>query len=104
MLLDVLEQRAALMQRMVDEYSLTDANTRLARWLIAWILRHVELPGEQFQIVLPYTQSEIAGQVGTVREVISRGFAKLESEGVLSAAGKRVTVISFQRLRALAQE
>jgi DNA-binding transcriptional regulator YhcF (GntR family) len=54
-------------------------------------------------IVLPYTQSEIAAQIGTVREVVSRGFSRMEKDGILRASGKRVTLLSRKRLQQMAE-
>jgi CRP/FNR family transcriptional regulator len=99
------EQNRRLMHlsNLVDQLSLKDAHNRLALWLEEWISRHHRDAGERdLQLVLPFTQSEIAAQIGTVREVVSRGFSRMEKEGVLKASGKRVTLLSRAKLREMA--
>jgi len=101
-LFDILDRRAETLRRMVDEFSLKDAHGRLATWLQRWIERHHPNQQGQFHMVLPFTQSEIAAQIGTVREVISRGFARMEKEGILTASGKRLKILAQSRLREMA--
>lgn len=91
--------RVAKMQELVDQLSLKDAHNRLALWLQNW-LRHnrPESLTDRNVTVLPFTQSEIAAQIGTVREVVSRGFTRLEREGVLKSSGKRITILNNDAL------
>ena len=91
------------MRERIESLSLKDAHTRLCVWLNTWLEKHYHNKQEAFQAVLPYTQSEIAAQVGTVREVISRSFARLEKDGVLVVSGKRVSVLSRSRLKEAAK-
>jgi CRP/FNR family transcriptional regulator len=98
-------RRLRQMTELVDQLSLKDAHNRLARWLDHWISSNQPDAGEnEFMVVLPYTQSEIAAQIGTVREVVSRGFSRMEKDGILRASGKRVTIQSRKRLRQMADE
>jgi CRP/FNR family transcriptional regulator len=98
-------RRLRKMTDLADQLSLKDAHNRLARWLDHHINQTQPEAGEgDFMIVLPYTQSEIAAQIGTVREVVSRGFSRMEKEGMLRASGKRVTVLSRRKLRAMAEQ
>lgn len=91
------------MVQLVDQLSLKDAHNRLAHWLENWITRNYPDSGDkELMLVLPYTQSEIAAQIGTVREVVSRGFSKMEKDGILKTSGKRVTIQSRARLRDMA--
>ncbi|MCA8912288.1 MAG: Crp/Fnr family transcriptional regulator [Planctomycetes bacterium] len=97
-------KRYSDMLDLVDQLSLKDAHNRLAKWLDAWIdENHPEAGENEVLVVLPYTQSEIAAQIGTVREVVSRGFSRMEKDGILRASGKRVTILSRKRLRQMAE-
>lgn len=97
-------KRYADMLDLVDQLSLKDAHNRLAKWLDAWISEsHPDAGENEVLVVLPYTQSEIAAQIGTVREVVSRGFSRMEKDGILRASGKRVTILSRKRLRLMAE-
>jgi CRP/FNR family transcriptional regulator, dissimilatory nitrate respiration regulator len=91
------------MVNLVDQLSLKDAHNRLALWLENWLAKnHPDAGDKDVLIVLPYTQSEVAAQIGTVREVVSRGFSRMEKEGILKASGKRVTILSRSKLREMA--
>ena len=97
-------KRYSDMLDLVDQLSLKDAHNRLANWLDSWIAdNHPEAGDVETLVVLPYTQSEIAAQIGTVREVVSRGFSRMEKDGILRASGKRVTILSRKRLRQMAE-
>ncbi len=98
-----LSRHFSRMVQLVDQLSLKDAHNRLAHWLENWITRNYPDSGDkELMLVLPYTQSEIAAQIGTVREVVSRGFSKMEKDGILKTSGKRVTIQSRSRLREMA--
>jgi len=97
-------KRFSNMLDLVDQLSLKDAHNRLANWLDGWIAdNHPDAGDAELLVVLPYTQSEIAAQIGTVREVVSRGFSRMEKEGILRASGKRVTILNRKRLRQMAE-
>lgn len=98
-------RRLRQMTDLVDQLSLKDAHNRLAKWLDRWISSAHPTAGEgELMVVLPYTQSEIAAQIGTVREVVSRGFSRMEKEGILRASGKRITLHSRKRLRVMGED
>jgi len=98
-----LSRQLSTMTHLVDQLSLKDAHNRLALWLESWLVKNMPDAGDKdVLIVLPYTQSEVAAQIGTVREVVSRGFARMEKEGILKASGKRVSVVSRSKLREMA--
>jgi CRP-like cAMP-binding protein len=93
------------MVNLVDQLSLKDAHNRLALWLENWLAKnHPDAGDKDVLIVLPYTQSEVAAQIGTVREVVSRGFSRMEKEGILKASGKRVTILSRTKLREMSNQ
>ncbi|MCB9892941.1 MAG: Crp/Fnr family transcriptional regulator [Planctomycetes bacterium] len=97
-------KRYGNMLDLVDQLSLKDAHNRLANWLDTWIAdNHGDAGDAEILVVLPYTQSEIAAQIGTVREVVSRGFSRMEKDGILRASGKRVTILNRKRLRQMAE-
>ena len=98
--------RLSQMVKLVDQLSLKDAHNRLALWLDQWISEnHPDaVDDEELLVILPYTQSEIAAQIGTVREVVSRGFSRMEKDKIIHASGKRVTVINRAGLRKMASQ
>ena len=58
-----------------------ESEQRIVRWRITGGDEHV-LPANQ----------ELASQVGTVREVISRNLGRLQAEGIIRLDGKRLIV------------
>ena len=55
--------------------------------------------GTEFQ--LPATHQELANQLGTVRELISRNLMRLQAEGLLDVNGRQIVVKDLQGLSAL---
>lgn len=97
-------RRYSTMLDLVDQLSLQDAHNRLAKWLDAWVTQHYPDAGDdEIRVILPYTQSEIAAQIGTVREVVSRGFSRMEKEDILEASGKRIYILDREKLRQMAE-
>jgi len=50
---------------------------------------------------LPATHQELANQLGTVRELISRNLMRLQAEGLLEVEARRITVKDMKGLSAL---
>jgi CRP/FNR family transcriptional regulator len=55
--------------------------------------------GIEFQ--LPATHQELANQLGTVRELISRNLMRLQAEGLLEVEARRIVVKDMRGLSAL---
>ncbi len=53
-------------------------------------------------VELPETQTQIAAQLGTVREVVGRSFRRLEARGVVARTGRLVRILDARALDALA--
>jgi CRP/FNR family transcriptional regulator, cyclic AMP receptor protein len=52
-------------------------------------------------IALPDNNQEIASQIGTVRELVSRNLSRLQSEGLIEIDGRNVTI---RNLKAIEEE
>jgi CRP/FNR family transcriptional regulator len=50
---------------------------------------------------LPATHQELANQLGTVRELISRNLMRLQAEGLLDVDARRIVVKDMKGLSAL---
>ncbi|MGB6855966.1 MAG: helix-turn-helix domain-containing protein, partial [Terracidiphilus sp.] len=55
--------------------------------------------GIEFQ--LPTTHQELANQLGTVRELISRNLMRLQAEGLLDVDARQIVVKDMKGLSAL---
>src|SRR5215472_13942169 len=55
--------------------------------------------GDSVSLVLPFNNSELAAQIGTVRELISRNLSRLQSEGLIEVDNRDLKITSFKRLQ-----
>lgn len=80
---------------LIEELSFTTVRGRLAMLLV----RLARTEGRE--LTLPSNQ-ELAAQIGTVRELISRNLGRLQAEGLIRVDGKRVIVPDVEALAASA--
>lgn len=73
---------------------------RLDQRLATALLQRVDSTG---RLELPVTHAELAGEIGTVRERVSRLLGRFESRGAVSLGRGRIMVRDKSRLRAIAQ-
>jgi CRP/FNR family transcriptional regulator len=51
--------------------------------------------------MLPANNQELAAQIGTVRELVSRNLSRFQSEGLIQMDGRTITIPSMKKLQAL---
>jgi CRP/FNR family transcriptional regulator len=85
----------------IEELSFTTIRQRL----ITALLRLAESEGKQtergIEFQLPASHQELANQLGTVRELISRNLMRLQAEGLLDVDARQIVVTDIKGLRAL---
>jgi CRP/FNR family transcriptional regulator len=87
--LKVLQVVGARLRRLVgiiEELSFSTVRHRL----ISWILRESNAQGGTFTMVASH--QELAAQIGTVRELVSRNLARLQAQGFIAIQGRELTV------------
>ena len=92
--LKVLKNVGSRLRRLVyliEELSFTTVRGRLLTYLARLAATEGEHTGRGTELTLP-TNQEMASQVGTVRELISRNLSRLQAEGLLRVDGKRVII------------
>ncbi|HLB87181.1 MAG TPA: helix-turn-helix domain-containing protein [Terriglobales bacterium] len=52
------------------------------------------------EVTLPASNQELASQIGTVRELVSRNLSRLQSEGMLKIEGRSVVISDLKALEA----
>jgi CRP/FNR family transcriptional regulator len=52
------------------------------------------------EIMLPASHQELASQIGTVRELVSRNLSRLQAEGLLKVEGRNVIIRDLKALEA----
>jgi CRP/FNR family transcriptional regulator len=102
--LKVLAVVGARLRRLVgiiEELSFTTIRQRL----ISTLLRLAESEGKQtrrgIEFQLPASHQELANQLGTVRELISRNLMRLQAEGLLDVDAREIVVKDKKGLSAL---
>jgi CRP-like cAMP-binding protein len=92
--LEILSGRLRRATGMVEELALREVSQRVADYLLQ---EAPGVPGRDFQ--LRHTNQEVAERVGTVREVVSRAFTKLQKEGWIQKQGRNVRLLDPSALR-----
>jgi CRP/FNR family transcriptional regulator len=55
------------------------------------------------EVTLPASNQELASQIGTVRELVSRNLSRLQAEGVVRIDGRSVLIRDLKSLEAETQ-
>ncbi len=80
----------------IEDLTFRDVPARLARYLS-------DLGGDQqVHLVLPISKSQLASNLGTVSETLSRTLRKLSDEGIIQVQGKNIEILDTDRLLDLA--
>jgi CRP/FNR family transcriptional regulator len=81
----------------IEELTFKDVPSRLARYLLD-LAR-----GRQTTVELPVSKSQLASNLGTVSETLSRTLRKLSDDDLIRVSGKRVEILDVERLEELAE-
>ena len=100
--LKVLAGRLRKCAALVEELSLHEVDQRLARLLVAEAAARGVREGRAVTVDLVLTNQQIAARIGSVREVVSRAFARLQQNGLLTLEGRRVTIPDQEALKSYA--
>ncbi|MFZ0818440.1 MAG: Crp/Fnr family transcriptional regulator [Candidatus Acidiferrales bacterium] len=95
----VVGSRLRRLVGIIEELSFTTVRQRL----IALILRLAQASGtpskEGVRVELSKTHQDLAAELGTVRELVSRNLSRLQAEGFLDVDGRRIVVKDVEGLR-----
>ena len=101
--LRVLRVVGARLRRLVgiiEELSFTTVRTRLAAFLLRLAKQEGGKSGQKISMTLPDNNQEIASQIGTVRELVSRNLSRLQAEGIIEIEGRNVSILNLPALQA----
>jgi CRP-like cAMP-binding protein len=96
--LEVLSRRLRRATGMVEELALREVSQRVAEYLLQQAPDSTDR-----EFLLRHTNQEVAERVGTVREVVSRAFSKLQKEGWIRKEGRKVRILAASALRRYSQ-
>jgi CRP/FNR family transcriptional regulator len=96
--LKVVGGRLRRLVGIIEELSFTTVRQRLS----AYLLRIAESEGRRVaqgvEVTLPANNQELAAQIGTVRELISRNLSRLQAEGIVSIDGRSLVIRDVKAL------
>jgi len=101
--LKVLRVVGARLRRLVgiiEELSFTTVRHRLASFLLGLAQKEGKRTSEGVKINLPGSNQELASQIGTVRELVSRNLSRLQAEGMLKIDGRSLTICDLKAFEA----
>lgn len=78
------------------------ANERIALFLHGLAERYGTIGASDESFRLPMSREEIAQFLGLALETVSRGFSRLQDDGVIAVKGRRVEILDAAELRRLA--
>jgi CRP/FNR family transcriptional regulator len=94
-MLQVVGARLRRLVGIIEELSFTTVRHRL----ISWILRQAK-SRDGLRFMLGASHQELAAQIGTVRELVSRNLARLQAQGFIGINGHEVTILNLEGLEA----
>jgi CRP/FNR family transcriptional regulator, cyclic AMP receptor protein len=83
----------------IEELSFTTVRHRLAALLLR-LARQAGPRSGRAQFEVTVSNQELASQIGTVRELVSRNLSRFQAEGLIQMQGKNVTIPDVARLEA----
>ncbi len=102
--LKVLAGRLRRCAELVEALSLREVGQRLARFLLAEARRSGTPTENGLSLNLTQTNQQIAARVGSVREVISRAFTRLQHDGLIAFEGRRLIILDEVALESFAEQ
>jgi CRP/FNR family transcriptional regulator len=99
--LKVLRVVGARLRRLVgiiEELSFTTVRHRLASFLLRLARTEGKRTADGVEVTLPVSNQELASQIGTVRELVSRNLSRFQSEGLVSIDGRSVIIHDLKTL------
>ncbi|HEX9112531.1 MAG TPA: Crp/Fnr family transcriptional regulator [Terriglobales bacterium] len=98
--LRVVGARLRKLVGIIEELSFTTVRHRLASFLLRLARAEGRRTADGVEVTLPASNQELASQIGTVRELVSRNFSRFQSEGILKIDGRSVVIQDLTALEA----
>jgi CRP/FNR family transcriptional regulator len=99
--LQVVGTRLRRLVGIIEELSFTTIRQRLIATLVKLAQSEGTKTARGIEFQLPATHQELANQLGTVRELISRNLMRLQAEGLLDVDARQIVVKDMNGLSAL---
>jgi len=99
--LSVVGARLRRLVGIIEELSFTTIRQRLIALLVKLAQSEGKRTERGTEFQLPSTHQELANQLGTVRELISRNLTRLQAEGLLEVDARQIVVKDMKGLAAM---
>jgi CRP-like cAMP-binding protein len=96
--LKVLASRLRNCASLVETLSLHDVDRRLARLLLSEARARGHRMASGIEMEFSLTHQQVASRIGSVREVVSRAFSRLQQGGLVRVDGKKISIPSERSL------
>jgi CRP-like cAMP-binding protein len=93
----VLARKLRNCAALVETLSLHDVDRRLARLLLTEAKSRGVPRGSTINLDFPLTHQQVASRIGSVREVVSRAFSRLQQAGFIRLESRTVIVTDVER-------
>jgi CRP/FNR family transcriptional regulator len=94
--LKVLATRLRNCASLVETLSLHDVDRRLARLILLEARTRGRPTGRGMEVEYTLTHQQVASRIGSVREVVSRAFSRLQQAGLVRVDGKTIVIPDAQ--------
>ncbi len=78
---------------LVEELSLKDVSARLSKYLINLSIQSGRSSDRGIEFELDINKSQLASQLGTISETLSRALRKLRDRKIIEVEGKKITIL-----------
>lgn len=100
-MLAVVGARLRRLVGIIEELSFTTVRQRLASVLVRLAQNEGQQSDRGIEIQLPGTHQDLAHQLGTVRELVSRNLMRLQAEGLIQVEARNIAVLDLPGLTAI---
>jgi len=97
--LKVVGRRLRALVGIIEELSFTTVRQRLIAYLLR-IATPIAETKKAVELSLPVSHQELAAELGTVRELVSRNLSRLQAEGLIKIQARNVQIPDMSALRA----
>ena len=96
--LKVVGGRLRRLVGIIEELSFTTVRHRLSAYLLRMAKKEGRKVAQGVEITLPTNNQELAAQIGTVRELVSRNLSRLQAEGLITIDGRTLVLRDMKAL------
>lgn len=93
-LLQVVGGRLRRLVGIIEELSFTTVRHRLISWLLRQAKAHGRATDRGVAFALDLSHQELAAQIGTVRELVSRNLARLQAQDFIQINGREIVILN----------